>query len=98
MGRSNRVRPARLAAKLRQIRTALGLTQEQMIERLNYSASRLYPQNISGFETGEREPSLLVILAYARTVGLSTDYLIDDSLDLPAKLPSKPKHLTNQKA
>lgn len=88
MGRSNRVRPARLAAKLRQIRTALGLTQEQMIERLDYSASPLYPQNISGFETGEREPSLLVILAYARCVSLSTDYLIDDNLPLPKKLPA----------
>lgn len=92
MGRSNRVRPYRLAEKLLQIRKALDLTQEQMIERLDYSASRLYPQNISGFETGEREPSLLVILAYARSVGISTDYLIDDKLDLPAKLPGKPKH------
>jgi transcriptional regulator with XRE-family HTH domain len=88
MGRSNRVRPARLAEKLLQIREALGLTQEQMIKRLNYTASPLYPQNVSGFETGEREPSLLVILAYARCVNLSTDYLIDDKLPLPKKLPA----------
>lgn len=85
MGRSNRIKPARLAEKLRQIRLALGLTQEQMIKRLGYTASPLHPQNISGFETGEREPSLLVVLAYARCVGISTDYLIDDTLDLTAK-------------
>lgn len=91
MGRSNRVRPARLAEKLLHIRKSLDLTQEQMIERLDYSASRLYPQNVSGFETGEREPSLLVILAYARCVGISTDVLIDDGLELPAKLTRKLK-------
>lgn len=95
MGRSHRVRPARLAEKLLQIRNALGLTQEQMIKRLGYKASALYPQNISGFETGEREPSLLVILAYARCVSVSTDYLIDDSLSLPDKLSSKLKHEGN---
>lgn len=87
MGRGNRVRPKRLAAKLRQIRLALGLTQGQMIERLNYTTSPLYPQNISGFEQGEREPPLPLLLAYARTVNLSTDFLIDDELELPSKLP-----------
>ena len=91
MGRSQRVRPARLAEKLLQIRTTLDLTQEQMIKKLNYTASPLHPQNISGFETGEREPPLPLILAYARCVHLSTDYLIDDNLDLPAKLPKKTK-------
>jgi transcriptional regulator with XRE-family HTH domain len=90
MGRGNRVRPARLGEKLRHIRAALGLTQEQMIERLGYTASPLHPQNISGYERGEREPPLPLLLAYARTVNLSTDYLIDDALALPDKLP-KPK-------
>jgi transcriptional regulator with XRE-family HTH domain len=91
MGRANRVRPTRLAEKLLHVRNALGLTQEQMIKRLNYTASPLHPQNVSGFETGEREPSLLVILAYARCARISTDMLIDDELDLPAKLTSKNK-------
>lgn len=86
MGRSNRPKPARLPAKLAQIRAALGLTQEQMIERLNYAESPLHPSYISGFETGEREPALLVLLAYARCAGISTDVLIDDKLDLPNKL------------
>jgi transcriptional regulator with XRE-family HTH domain len=86
MGRSNRPTPARLAVKLAQIRAVLNLTQEQMIERLNYTASPLHPSYISGFETGEREPPLLVLLAYARCAGISTDVLIDDKLDLPDKL------------
>jgi transcriptional regulator with XRE-family HTH domain len=94
MGRSQRVRPARLAEKLLQIRETLGLTQEQMIRRLDYTASPLYPQNVSGFETGEREPPLPLILAYARCVNLSTDYLIDDSLPLPKKLPASSRRRT----
>jgi transcriptional regulator with XRE-family HTH domain len=91
MGRSQRVKPVMLAMKLRLIREALGLTQEQMIERLGYTASPLHPQNISGFERGEREPPLPLLLAYARSVNLSTDYLIDDKMELPKRLPT-PKH------
>lgn len=89
MGRSHRPRPARLGGKLRQIRASLDLTLEQMIERLGYKDSPLYPTNISAMERGEREPPLTLILSYARTVGVSTDVLIDDEVNLPAKLPRK---------
>ncbi|MBV8859773.1 MAG: helix-turn-helix transcriptional regulator [Acidobacteria bacterium] len=86
MGRSHRPRPARLGEKLRKIRVSLGVTLEQMIERLDYKDSPLYPTNISGMERGEREPPLLLLLAYARLAGISTDVLIDDSLELPNRL------------
>lgn len=89
MGRSHRPRPARLGEKLRQIRASLDLTLEQMIERLDYKDSPLYPTNISGMERGEREPPLLLLLAYARLIGISTDVLIDDTLDLPEGRCSK---------
>jgi transcriptional regulator with XRE-family HTH domain len=91
MGRSHRPRPARLGEKLHQIRASLGLTLEQMIERLDYKDSSLYPTNISGMERGEREPSLVLLLAYARLVGISTDVLIDDNLNLPGRLPANIK-------
>lgn len=86
MGRSHRPRPARLGEKLRQIRASLDLTLEQMIERLDYKDSPLYPTNISSMERGEREPPLTLLLAYARLAGFSTDILIDDSINLPAKI------------
>ena len=92
MGRSHRIRPKRLGEKLLAIRESLGLTQEQMIEKLDYKHSKLYPQNISGFETGEREPNVFILLAYARHAGISTDVLIDDELELTTKLPIKQKH------
>jgi transcriptional regulator with XRE-family HTH domain len=79
----------RLGEKLRQIRASLELTLEQMIERLDYKDSPLYPTNISGMERGEREPPVLLLLAYARLINISTDILIDDNLDLPISLSPK---------
>lgn len=91
MGRASRPKPARLAAKLRQIRTALGLTQQQMYERLGETKTALYPGHIGLYESDQREPPLPVLLKYARLAGIYVDVLIDDELDLPEKLPSKPR-------
>ena len=38
---------------------------------------------VSEWETGKRTPSLSIILRYARFAGISTDVLLDDTLDLP---------------
>ena len=85
---SSRPQPTRLAAKLRQIRASLGLTQQQMVERLKSQKAKLtvYPGNISRFEQGLREPPLLVLLAYAQAAGVTIDVLVDDELELPACL------------
>jgi hypothetical protein len=40
---------------------------------------------------GSREPSLLVILNYARLANVYVDVLIDDELDLPEQIPSREK-------
>jgi transcriptional regulator with XRE-family HTH domain len=98
MGRSHRPRPARLGKKLRQIRTSLGLTLDQLIGLLNYKDSPLYPTNISGMERGEREPPLLLLLAYARLIGISTDILIDDGLELPKNISLKMKPRMSRKS
>jgi transcriptional regulator with XRE-family HTH domain len=41
---------------------------------------------VSGYELGTREPSLVVLLRYARLARVPVDYLLDDELDLP-KMP-----------
>lgn len=87
MGRSRRPRPTRLAAKLRQIRTALGFTQQQMFERLGATKTPLYRGHIGEYETGTREPPMLVVLRYARVAGVPMEMLVDDDLDLPDMLP-----------
>lgn len=78
-------RPKRLAEKLLQIRSALGLSQSEMIRRLGLEDTLTAPE-ISAFEIGRGEPNLLTLLKYARAVGISTDVLVDDELDLPSKL------------
>lgn len=88
---SARERPERLAEKLLQIRTALGLSQSEMLNRVGLGETG-YRHYVSQFETGKREPSLLVLLRYARAANVSVEVLIDDELDLPNELPSKQKH------
>lgn len=87
MGRAARMRPVCLAEKLLQIRNALGLSQNEIIKHLGLE-DILYRSNISGFEVGEREPPLPVLLRYARAAGVTVDVLIDDEMDLPEKLPA----------
>jgi transcriptional regulator with XRE-family HTH domain len=89
MGTKARQQPARLAEKLLEVRTALGLSQNGMIRRLGMELSQ---NRISDYELGKSEPPLALILGYARLVGVCVEVLIDDDLDLPAKLPSKTKH------
>ena len=83
-----RPRPERLANKLRQIRELLGLSQTQMLVRLGFEDTMHYGR-ISQYENDEREPTLITLLSYARVAGVHLEDIIDDDLDLPAKLPGK---------
>ena len=84
MGHSSRHRPVRLAKKLRQIRRQLHLSQSELIARLKVKEP-LYPASVSQYESGKREPSLIVLLAYARIADVAVEVLIDDGLDLPVR-------------
>ncbi len=86
----SRTKSARLAEKLRQVRLGLGLSQNEMLKRLGFS-DVLFRSNISQYEYGRREPPLPVLLEYARASNVYVDVLIDDSLNLPDKLPSRKK-------
>jgi transcriptional regulator with XRE-family HTH domain len=87
----SRPKPERLAEKLRQIREALGLSQSEMLGRLGFGDAISYTR-ISSYELGRNEPPLMVLLEYARTANVYVEALIDDELDIPAKLPSAKKH------
>ena len=86
-----RQKPERLPEKLRQVRLSLGLSQTELVRRLDAEDLLAYSQ-ISEFETGRREPSLLVLLRYARLASVPTEVLIDDELELPEKLPGPTNH------
>ena len=85
MGRAHRSRPKLLAEKLLLIRTHLDLTQPQLIKLLAVKGEKLYPSSVSLFETGQREPSLRVLLRYARLAGVSMEDLADDKIKLRHK-------------
>ena len=90
MGIKPRQRPERLADKLRQIRDALGLTQDELIKYLGVEDS-VTQKRISSYELGTHEPPLILLLQYARAANVILDVLADDELDLPEKLPSRTK-------
>ncbi len=92
MSRASRQKPVHLAKKLRQIRDALGLSQNGIIRKLGLT-DEIFQDYISAYERGVREPPLPVLLKYARIAGVCVDVLIDDDLKLPSRLPGSPKHL-----
>jgi transcriptional regulator with XRE-family HTH domain len=47
----------------------------------------MHYSRISEYEQGIREPALMTLLAYARVAGVHLEDIVDDELDLPAKLP-----------
>jgi transcriptional regulator with XRE-family HTH domain len=86
-----RPKPKRLAEKLRQIRLILGLSQTEIYRRLGVENLIEYNE-ISKYELGKNEPTLMILLQYARVAGVNTEALIDDDLDLPENLPGTVNH------
>ena len=82
MGRNPRERLKRLPEKPLQVRENLGLSQNEMLVRLGQKG-KLTHTAISGYELGTSEPSLLVLLKYARLAGVPMEVLVDDELNLP---------------
>ncbi len=91
MGTKPRLRPERLPEKLRLIRLALGVSQPEMLSRLDAQDLITYNE-ISKYELGLREPSLIILLRYAHAAGVHVEDLIDDQLDLPKKLPGSVRY------
>lgn len=82
MGRARRNKPAKLAEKLLAIRKKLELSQAELIEKLAFEDIPLYKSDISKYESGEREPPLLILLRYARLGNVTMEMLVDDKIKL----------------
>ena len=93
MGTRPRHRPERLGEKLLEIRNALGLSQTELLRRLEADEDLAYPR-ISEYESGKREPPLWILLAYARAAGVHLEDIVDDDMDLPNKLPGNVTYRT----
>ena len=90
MGVRARQKPKRLAEKLLQIRLALDLSQSELVRRLGLEDTISY-KKVSDYERGSREPTLPILLRYARVANVAMETIVDDELDLPDKLPSLTK-------
>jgi hypothetical protein len=53
---------------------------------------RLTKSEISAFERGTHEPSLLVLLAYCEAANIYLEALVKDTVNLPMRLPAAKKH------
>ena|SRR5437016_6259619 len=71
--------PTKLARKLGQLRKKLKLSQGEIAAQIGVKDR----SSISGYERGEREPPLPILLAYARLARVNVEILIDDKLKLP---------------
>lgn len=90
MGKQTRQRPDRLPEKLLKIRQKLGLSQNEMVRRMGLE-DEIERDYISKYERGTLEPTLLIILQYARAANIYVEVLIDNELDLPDSLPANLK-------
>ncbi len=91
MGRAKRMdrhAPKRLREKLLRIRESFGDSQAAFLERLE-NPEAITQKSISGYELGQREPPLLILLKYALIANTSMEILVDDSLDLQVQIPRK---------
>jgi hypothetical protein len=57
-----------------------------MVRRLGFGDS-FHVGRISEYESNLREPSLLVLLAYARVARVHLEDIVDDAIELPNRLP-----------
>jgi transcriptional regulator with XRE-family HTH domain len=86
-----RPRPRRLAEKLSQIRNTLGLSQSELLRQLRVQDEIPYTR-ISDYELDKNEPTLMVLLEYARVAGVHLEEIVDDRMELPSKLPGAVKY------
>jgi transcriptional regulator with XRE-family HTH domain len=85
MGRRKRTIPVQLGKKLKAIRDNLGLTQVQLVDKLDCPSIPLYRSHISKYEKSQGEPPIIVLLQYARLAKVPMEVLADDAMDLTLK-------------
>lgn len=67
-----------LPEKLKELRNKYGFSQKEVADRLEIS-----PSIVSGYETGERTPSIDVLLSISYLYNCSVDYLLGKTNEQP---------------
>lgn len=95
MGLASRRRPKRLAEKLKQVRTSLNLSQNEMLKLLNLE-DEMNRERISKYERGILEPPLHILYAYGKAANVYMEIFVNDEVNLPNEIPSKHKFDENK--
>lgn len=82
MGSASRVKPEYLAEKLLTIRNSFNCSQSEMANKLTTERIIIRRSDVSRYELGIREPSLIILFRYARLANVAVEVLIDDELNL----------------
>jgi predicted transcriptional regulator len=82
VGSSGRKKPEKLGQKLKHIRDRFGYSFTQMAEQLSDKNIKVLRTDVSRFEKGLREPSLMILLKYAHMGMTTIDILADDKQKL----------------
>lgn len=69
-----------LGPRIAASRREAGLSQAELARRLQISASAM-----GMYEQGRREPSMEILVALARELGVTTDYLLTGQVSTPAE-------------
>ena len=80
--------------RLKELRKAKGLTQEEMISQFNERYGKQYGASpISMFENGKRIPETQSLMDFADFFGVSVDYLLGRADPAEKPVEKKPKQL-----
>jgi len=82
---------SQLGDVLTELRKDKGLTQKQLAKKFSISGA-----TISSYETGAHQPTIEVLVQYAKTFDVTTDYLLGISR-IPEKLSSFSAEFVNGK-
>lgn len=82
MGTRKRNQPRELPMKLALIRAKLEVGQKEMASLLQKVEPTVQPGMVSRYERGLLEPSLIVLLQYARIGKVTMEMLVDDEIKL----------------
>ncbi len=82
MGSTSRRKPAKLGEKLKSIRENFEYSFSQMAAVLSDRDIKVLKTDVHKFENGEREPNLIILLRYAKLVGITMEALVDDKVKI----------------
>lgn len=78
--------------RLKELRKAKGLTQEELIEQFNARYGKRYaPSSLSMFENGKRIPETQSLMDFANFFGVTVDYLLGRDVPLREHKPKQPE-------